>query len=99
MRLTRIYKTMDSQSGNCPAGYTTDTGTYVVQGRCTAIPTAVEVPADVAAWVREVGGHVERTESGRLLVHGRELDPQTAAQLLERAADETAVELTGLRAG
>jgi hypothetical protein len=60
MKLTFLGKTGGSQGGNCPALYSTDRGTFVVQGKLVTDPaaleqlrdvlddeTCVEVPADV----------------------------------------------------
>ncbi|MEU4331341.1 hypothetical protein AB0F67_36200 [Nonomuraea dietziae] len=66
MRLQFLGKTGNSGSGDCPALYRTDRGTYVVQGKIVTDPdaladvrdladdeTVVEVPADVLALAAE----------------------------------------------
>lgn len=63
MRLEFIRKTRNSGTGNCPALYRAENGSYVVQGRAlddetraqlrdlADDETAVEVPADVIAGI------------------------------------------------
>jgi hypothetical protein len=78
MRLQFLGKTGESGSGECPAVYLTDRGTYVVQGKTVTDPEAlkdvrdlapdeavVEVPADIIALAKKPA------ESPRM-VKGRE---------------------------
>lgn len=44
MRLRYLGKTKESKTGNCPALYATDRGTFVVQGK---VVTDVDAIADV----------------------------------------------------
>jgi hypothetical protein len=66
MQLTFMYKTGDSNTGNCPAKYAAAEGGYVIQGKKIDGPTraqlrdlgfdedAVWVPADVVDGLEQV---------------------------------------------
>lgn len=95
MRITKLWKTSNSNTGQCPALYATDdTRLAVVQGWATETDRTVRVPVDVLDRIPGFtpdGQTIAAGDHGEYLVTGQPAPAATLGQLDDPAADETAV--------
>lgn len=98
MRLTFLGNG-GSDSGGCPALFTTDSGTYAVQGWVTDDPKTVEIPHLLTGFAEDrtfIGAELRDSGRGTFLVTGRPIvDAETLTQM-DLAEDESAVEVPKL---
>ncbi|WP_040752801.1 hypothetical protein [Nocardia transvalensis] len=85
-----------SEGGGCPALFSTDTGTYVVQGWETSTAGAVEIPHLLLGFAEPntfVGATMTDTGRGTFLLHGTALADLEVLAQMDIAPGETAVEV------
>src|SRR5262245_60666502 len=90
MRVTLLRTTCEDKP-ICPAVWSTDHDTIIVQGYCTSRPDTVEVPAALLVGMDGVNGTV--TGRGTMLVVGAPLMDREALEMMNIPDGESAVEL------
>ncbi|WP_253251240.1 hypothetical protein, partial [Nocardia seriolae] len=82
--------------GGCPSLYSTDHGSYLVQGWATDQPSTVEIPHLLLGFAEPdtfVGAWMDDSGRGTFLPSGRPITDRETLSQLDLYADETAIEV------
>ncbi|MET8795676.1 hypothetical protein ABZV91_04325 [Nocardia sp. NPDC004568] len=85
-----------SDLGGCPSLYTTDQGSYLVQGWETDRPATVEIPHLLLGYAEPdtfIGAPMQDTGRGTFTLAGRPVAEREILEQLDLAPDEAAIEV------